>query len=79
MVKINNIRFLITKRDLEVIMEYYNLAGKILCYIVRPLLYIRMLPKQINIFRVETFKIIKYKIYQIVIIRLKIKIQKEAE
>lgn len=77
--KLSNIRFMVTKQELEVYMEYYNLAGKILCYIMRPLLYIKMLPKQIRVFKLVHPKFVKYKIYQIVFIRLKIKINRISE
>lgn len=74
--KIGNIKFMVTKQELEAYIEYYNLAGKILCYIMRPLLYIKMLPSQIRVFKLVHPKYIKYKIYQIVFIRLKIKISR---
>ena len=63
---------MVTKQELEAYIEYYNLAGKMLCYIIRPLLYIKLLPSQIRVFKLVHPKLTKYKIYQIVLIKLKI-------
>ena len=66
---------MVTKQELEAYIEYYNLAGKMLCYIIRPLLYIKLLPSQIRVFKLVHPKYVKYKIYQIVLIKLKITIK----
>ena len=67
-----NKKIIVTKQELESYIEYYNLAGKMLCYIMRPLLYIKLLPSQIRVFKLVHPKFTRYNIYQIVLIKLKI-------